>query len=122
VIMTTLRNSVQLVGHLGNDVEIKKFESGTQLANFSLATNEYFKNAQGEKEKVTQWHNIVAWGKLADNMSSILSKGTQVIVHGKLNYRNYTAKDGSTKYITEIVASDFIKLDSSEKTQENLPF
>ena len=120
--MTTLRNSVQLVGHLGNDVEIKKFESGTQLANFSLATNEYFKNAQGEKEKVTQWHNIVAWGKLADNMSSLLSKGTQVIIHGKLYNRNYTAKDGSTKYITEIVASDFIKLDSSEKTQENLPF
>jgi single-strand DNA-binding protein len=126
--MTTLRNSVQLVGNLGKDVELKTFESGSQLATFTLATNEYYKDANGNGTKNTQWHNISAWGKLGASMAKSLSKGNQVVLHGKITYRNYTAKDGSVKYITEIIASDYMKVmgenvnEETKEIEEVLPF
>lgn len=104
--MSTLRNSVQLIGNLGNDPEIVNLESGRKLAKFSLATNETYKNQQGEKVTETQWHNLVVWGKTAEIAEKYLAKGREVAVNGKLTYRNYEDKNGVKRYITEIVVND----------------
>lgn len=109
--MSSVRNSVLLIGHLGKDVEVKEFDSGSSKASFSLATNDFYKNSKGEKVQETQWHNIVAWGKLGENMGKFLSKGSEVLVKGKLVSRNYNDKEGNTKYITEVVANDFLMFD-----------
>ena len=117
--MNNLKNSVQLIGRLGKDVELYNFDSGTVKAAFTLATNEYYKNSKGEKTKDTQWHNIVAWGKLAETMKSNLEKGTQVLVKGKLVSKSYEDKEGNKKYVTEIIANEFLNIDSSSK---EMPF
>jgi len=106
--MNTLRNSVQLVGNLGRDVEFKNFDSGSAKASFTLATNDYYKNNKGEKIQDTQWHNVVAWGRIAENMNSLISKGSEVMIKGKLVSRSYEDKDGNKKYITEVLANEFI--------------
>ncbi len=112
--MNTLRNQVQLLGNLGNEVDFKKFDSGKTVAKFSLATNDYYKNAKGEKIQETQWHNIVAWGKGAELMKELLQKGSQVLIKGRLTNRSYEAKDGQTKYVTEVVASEFVCVDPKD--------
>ena len=109
--MNTLKNTVQLIGHLGQDVTYSNFESGTTKAAFSLATNDYYKNNKGEKVQDTQWHNVIAWGKLADNMNSMLSKGAEVVVKGKLTSRSYEDKDGQKRFVTEIVAKEFLAME-----------
>ena len=106
--MTSVRNAVQLIGHLGKDVELLKFDSGKSKSTFSLATNEYYKNNKGEKETETQWHNIVAWGKVAENMDSMLAKGSEVLINGKIVTRNFKDKEGIDRRITEIVAHEFL--------------
>ena len=106
--MKQLRNKVQLIGHLGRDVEIKDFENGRKMARVSIATNESYKNGEGEKVEAVQWHNIVAWGKAAETMSKLWKKGTEVAVQGKLVHRSYEDKDGNTKYVTEVVVNDFL--------------
>ena len=111
--MKALKNSVHLLGHLGRDVEIISFESGSKRANVSLATTEYFKNAKGEFVNNTTWHNLVAWGKAAENMADLL-KGHQIAIHGKLSYRNYESK-GQTMYVTEIIVDEFMKVQKTEK-------
>ncbi len=115
VMNNTLRNSVQLIGNIGKDVEVVTFENGNMKASVSLATNDYYTNAKGEKTKQTEWHNLIAWGKTADLMKRVLSKGSEVAVHGKLTYRSYTDKSGNTKYITEVVVNEFVKLGKSER-------
>ena len=115
--MRAIRNSVQLIGNLGRDVEIMTFDSGNKKASFTLATSEYYTNKNGEKSQDTQWHNIVAWGKTADLMSNLLEKGNQVLIKGKLVNRSYEDKEGNTRYISEIIASEFMKL-----TKKDLPF
>jgi len=115
--MNTLRNSVQLIGNLGKDIEIKAFDNGKKLAKFSLATNEFYKNNKGEKVQETQWHNIIAWGKTAEFMEKSLSKGSEVAIKGKLTHRSYDDKDGVTRYISEIIAQEFMKI-----TREETPF
>ena len=104
--MNTLRNKVQLIGNLGNDPEIINLESGKTLAKFSIATNESYKNAQGEKVTDTQWHNIVAWGKTAQIVEKYITKGKEVVVEGKLTSRSWEDKDGNKRYITEVVVSE----------------
>lgn len=104
--MSTLKNSVQLIGNLGNDPEVVNLESGRKLAKFSLATNETYKNQQGEKVTETQWHNLVVWGKTAEIAEKYLTKGREVAVNGKLTYRNYEDKNGVKRYFTEIVVND----------------
>ena len=116
--MNTLSNSVQLIGNLGKDVEFKTLESGSKLATFSLATSEYYTNKEGEKVTQTEWHNIVAWGMTAEKMSELLKKGHRVAIQGKIMYRNYTDKDGNTRYSTDIRANQFIKLTKDQP----LPF
>lgn len=108
--MKTLRNYVQLIGNLGQDVELKEFESGKKKASFSIAINEYFTGSNGEKTEKTEWHNIVAWGNLAEKMTDTLGKGDQVLIQGTITNRKYEDNSGNTKYITEIVAGDYVKI------------
>ena len=110
--MYALRNRVLLIGNLGNAPEIRKTETGKKLVRFSVATNESYKNGNGEKVTETQWHNLVAWGKLADIAEKFLNKGTEVAVEGKLVNRNYTDKEGIKKYITEIQVNELLLLGS----------
>jgi len=106
-IMNTLRNSVLLIGLLGADPEFKTLENGRQMTKFSLATNDFYSNKNGDKIENTQWHNIVAWGKTAENMGKLLKKGKKVVIRGKLDYHQYEGKDGTTRYFTQIVANEF---------------
>ena len=108
--MSTLRNKVQLIGNLGNNPEIITLDSGKKLAKMSIATNETYKNAQGDKVTDTQWHNVVAWNKTADIIENYLQKGSEVAIEGKLTNRSYEDKDGIKKYITEIVCNELLML------------
>jgi single-strand DNA-binding protein len=108
--MYSLRNKVQLIGNLGKIPEIKQTETGRKLVKFSVATNETYTNLKGEKVKETQWHNLIAWGKLADIAEKYLNKGSEVAVEGKLITRDYTDKEGNKKYITEIQVNELLLL------------
>lgn len=108
--MNTLRNKVQLIGNLGNDPEVISLESGKKLAKFSIATNETYKNAKGEKITDTQWHNVVAWNKTAEVIEQYVAKGSEVAVEGKLTSRSYEDKDGNKRYITEVVCNEVLLL------------
>ena len=108
--MNTLRNKVQLIGNLGNDPEIIALESGKKLAKFSIATNESYKNAQGEVVKNTEWHNVIAWGKTAEIIEKYLAKGSEVAVEGKLTTRSYEDKEGVKRYVTEINCNELLML------------
>jgi single-strand DNA-binding protein len=108
--MNTLRNKVQLIGNLGNKPEIITLDSGKKLAKFSMATNETYKNAQGEKVTETQWHNIVAWNKTAEIAAQYLEKGREIAIEGKLTSRSYDDVNGVKKYITEIVVNEMLLL------------
>ena len=109
-LISTLRNKVQLIGNLGNAPEIITLESGKKLAKFSLATNENYKNAKGEKVTDTQWHNIVAWNKTAEIIEKYLEKGNEVAIEGKLTSRSYETKEGDKRYVTEIVCNELLML------------
>ena len=115
--MNTLRNTVQLIGNLGKDVEFRNFDNGRTKASLTLATNDYYKNSKGEKVQDTQWHNVVAWGRLAENMKNILEKGHEVLIKGKLVSRSYEDKEGGKRYITEVVANEFVAF-----TKKEMPF
>ena len=108
--MSTLRNKVQLMGHVGNTPEIMNLESGKKLAKFSIATNESYKNSKGEKVTDTQWHHVVAWGKVASLIEDHVPKGKEVGIEGKLTNRSYEDKDGIKRYITEIICSELLLL------------
>jgi len=98
-------NSVTLVGRVGKDPEVRYTQSGQVVANFSLATGESYKNHEGEKVKKTEWHNVVAWGKLAEVIQQYVKKGQLVAIIGKLQTRSWDDKQtGAKKYTTEIVA------------------
>lgn len=109
-IMNALRNSVKLIGNLGQDPEIVNLENGNKLAKFSIATTDSYKNAKGEKVEDTQWHNIVAWGKTAEIVENYLLKGKQVAVEGKLTHRSYETKEGEKRYFTEIKCNELLML------------
>ncbi len=108
--MNALKNKVQLIGHVGNAPEIVTLESGKKLAKFSIATNESYKNAKGEKITDTQWHNIVAWGKTAELVENYVPKGKEIGIEGKLTSRSYEDKAGQKRYITEIVCNELLLL------------
>jgi single-strand DNA-binding protein len=111
--MKSLRNSVQLIGHLGKDPEVKKFGKNVK-ASFTIATTDSYKNQKGEKVEDTQWHNIVIWGALADVAGKYLKKGMEVCVEGKLVHRHYETEKGEKRYITEINVNDFLMLGKSK--------
>jgi single-strand DNA-binding protein len=113
--MYALKNSVRLVGNLGNAPEIRTTEGGKKMARFALATNESYRNAKGEKVTETQWHNLVAWGKVAEIAEKLLQKGMEVTIDGKLVNRTYTDKQGEKKYITEVVVSELLVMGNKPK-------
>jgi single-strand DNA-binding protein len=114
--MYASKNNVQLLGHLGKAPEVRTFDGGKKMARFTVATNESYVNASGEKKTETQWHTIVAWGKVAEVAEKILSKGSQVSLEGKLVSRHYTDKEGVKKYVTEVHISEILLVgDKAEK-------
>ena len=106
--MNTLRNKVQLIGNLGNDPEIITLDSGKKLAKFSLATNEYYKDADGQKQTKTEWHNLVAWNKTAELIENYVTKGKEIAIEGKLTTRTWDYKEGNKRYTTEVVVSEVV--------------
>jgi single-strand DNA-binding protein len=108
--MSRSLNKVQLIGNLGKDPELKYTPSGVAVATFSIATSESWKDTDGNQQEKTEWHNIVAWRKLAEICGEYLKKGKKVYLEGKLQTRNYE-KDGVKRYVTEIVADQLIMLD-----------
>ncbi len=103
-------NKVILIGNLGKDPELKMTPSGQALCRFSLATTENWKNQQGERQSKTEWHTIVVWGKQAETAEKYLRKGQQVMVEGRIQYREYTAQDGTKRYATDIRCDNFVML------------
>jgi single-strand DNA-binding protein len=124
-------NKVILVGNLGKDPEVKFTPSGVPVAKFSLATNERFKDKGGEWQDRTEWHNIVAWQRLAEIIGEYVKKGSKVYIEGRLQTSSWEDKQsGEKKYRTEVVASDLVLLGHSEEhapssaeiTDEDIPF
>ena len=116
--MMNLRNSVQLIGNLGKDPEIKTLESGKKMAKVTIATNDIYKNAKGEKVVDTQWHNLVGWGKIAERMEKYLKKGSEVCLQGRLNHRSYEDDKGVTRYFSEVVVTEFLMLSKKRNGAE----
>jgi single-strand DNA-binding protein len=111
-------NKVILIGRLGKDPEIRSTPNGTSVAKFTLATDERFTDRAGEKQERTEWHNIVAWGKLAEICGQYLRKGKLIYIDGSIRYDSWDDKEtGQKKYRTEIVANNMQMLD--RKGDEN---
>jgi single-strand DNA-binding protein len=106
-------NKAILIGRLGKDPEVRYTSDGTMVVNFNLATDEQWKDKDGEKQQKTEWHRIVAWGKLAEICGNYLVKGKLVYVEGKITYRSWEDKEGVKRYSTEIVINDMKMLDRS---------
>jgi len=111
-------NKVILVGRLGKDPEVRYTPDGTMITNFNLATDEQRKDKSGEKVKITEWHRIVTFGKLAEICGNYLAKGKMVYVEGRIRTNSWEDKDGVKRYTTEIIASDMKMLDSKGMTRE----
>jgi single-strand DNA-binding protein len=105
-------NKVILIGRLGKDPEVKFTQGGKAVARFSLATDEAWKDQSGERQQKTEWHNIVAWDKLADICGQYLTKGKQVYIEGRLQTRSWEDKEGNKRYTTEIRADNMVMLGS----------
>ena len=111
-------NKVLLIGRLGKDPEIRYTPEGSPVASFSLATSENWTDKNGTRQERTEWHNIVAWNKLADICKQFLSKGRQVYIEGRIQSREYTDREGVKKRITEIIASQMVMLGSRPQGAE----
>ena len=109
-------NKVMLIGRLGQDPEIRYTQSGSAVANATIATNDYWTNKQGEKQERAEWHSLVLWDRLADMAQSYLKKGSQVYVEGRLQTRNWEDQQGQKHYKTEVVVTtmQFLDTKSSE--------
>lgn len=108
--MNTLRNKVQLIGRIGATPEVVTFDSGRKLARFSLATNESYKNKDGEWVENTQWFQISTWGKSADLVEKLITKGSDVAIEGKLVTSSYETKEGEKRYQTSVEMNEFMIL------------
>lgn len=108
-------NTVKLIGNVGNEVNVLTFDNGKK-ASFSLATNETYTNKNNEEVKNTTWHNVVAWGKVAEVCADLVSKGKLVSIEGKLNYRNYVNKENKTVYVTEIIANKVTEVEAKPQS------
>jgi single-strand DNA-binding protein len=112
--MNSLKNRVILIGRLGQNPETKTIEGGKKVTHFTLATDDSYKNAEGQRVNEATWHNITAWNGLADIADRFLKKGRQVAVEGRIVYRTYEDKKGVMKNSTEIVLDDLILLGSGK--------
>lgn len=110
--MNSLKNKVHLIGNLGINPEIKTMSDGKKLARMTIATNDSYKNSQGERINETQWHNIVAWGKTAELFERYTKVGSKVAIEGKLVSRSYTDKTGNKRQATEVVVNELLLLGS----------
>lgn len=108
----TMINKAILIGRLGKDPEVRYTPDGTMVTNFNLATDEQWKDKNGEKVQKTEWHRIVTFGKLAEICGNYLVKGKLVFIEGRIQTRSWEDKDGVKRFTTEIVASDMKMLDS----------
>ena len=113
--MNSLKNRVQLIGHLGMDPEIKTLESGKKLAKFSLATNDFYKNAKGEKVEETEWHNIIAWNKTAELVENFLAKGKEVAIEAQRLGIEVIAVDKYENAPAHLVANRSYAIDMQDK-------
>lgn len=113
--MNALRNSVRLIGHLGDAPKVRQFDSGRKVANFSVATNETYVDNAGNRKSETTWHRLVAYGKTASIAEKYLQKGSEVAIEGKLTNRSYDDKNGDTHYVTEIVVNSMMMLDKKNQ-------
>lgn len=105
-------NKVTLIGNLGDDVKMHKFDNGNCIGNFPVATSLTWKNKEGEKQTKTSWHNIVVSNKMAELCAQYLSKGSKVYIEGSIDYRQWEDKEGAKRYTTEIRAREVKFLDS----------
>ena len=122
--MSSSVNKVILVGRLGKDPELKYTQGGTPVVRFSLATDETWKDQSGEKQQRTEWHNVVAWRKLAEICGQYLNKGKLVYIEGKVQTRNWEDKDGNKRSTTEIVADNMVMLSGKaddSRTERSAP-
>lgn len=116
--MGTLENSVQLIGRVGHDPEIKTL-NGRKLARFSIATNDYSYNENHEWERNSSWHNIVAWGKTAEQAEKLIKKGKRIALEGRLRTRTFE-KDGKKNYFTEITMNEFMMIDHTSNDEQSV--
>ncbi len=114
-------NKVTLIGNLGKDPELRYTSSGVAVASFTLATNESWKDQDGNFQERTQWHNLVAWRKLAEICGEYLKKGSKIYLEGRLQYRSYDDKSGVKRNVTEIVLDEMLMLDSKGASQSSEP-
>ncbi|HPT15035.1 MAG TPA: single-stranded DNA-binding protein [Bacteroidales bacterium] len=108
--MNTIRNSIQLIGRLGQDPEIRTLENGTKVANFRFATDDVYTDKSGNRKDQTDWHNIVAWGSLAERCEKYLKKGKEIVIQGRLTYNNWEDKNGSKHSTAEIVMTEMLMI------------
>ena len=108
----TIVNRVQLLGNLGKDPELREFEGGKKRARFSVATTEQFNFGSGSSKEDTQWRQVTAWGRLADEVVAALKKGSRVSLEGRLTHSSYE-KDGQKRFFTEVVMNSFHVVDRS---------
>ena len=108
--MNALRNKVQLIGRLGQEPEIINFADGNKMAKFSLATDDSYKDKDGNKVERTDWHNIVVKGGLVKIVEDYVTKGKEIAIEGKLTSRTYDDKDGNKRYVTEVVCNELLLL------------
>jgi single-strand DNA-binding protein len=116
-VMSEKNNRVFLIGNLGADPEMKETTTGKKVAHMKLATNDTYQTNQGEKVTETQWHNLVAWGKLAEKAEEELQKGSEVSVEGKISYRSYVDKEGLKRYVTEITVLELSLIRQAKKAE-----
>ena len=116
--MSDMKNQIQLIGNLGRDPEINETPDGKKVSRVSIATNESYKNKDGERVTKTEWHNLVAWGAKASYFEKYCQKGSKVGIRGKIQHRKYEGKDGAQKNFTEIVVQEILSLDG----KKDLPF
>jgi len=110
--MSTIKNHVQLIGNVGIEPTITNLESRKKVARLSLATNENYKDSNGEKQTDTNWHTVVAWGKVAEIIEKYVTKGKEIGISGKLKTRSYETQDGNQRYVTEVEANEILLLGS----------
>ena len=118
-----MKNLCILIGNTGKDPEIRTIPSGKKVASFSLATSEHYKDTSGAKVTNTSWHNVKAWGSLAEVAEKYIKKGQLLYVEGKINYSTYDDKDGNKRYVTEIIAGNIQMLGgkNEESKQDATP-
>ena len=112
-------NKVILIGNLGADPEVKSLENGVKVATINLATSEFFKDRNGERQTHTEWHRIVLWRGLAEVVERYLKKGSQVYIEGRLRSRSYEDQDGKTRYVTEIEARELTMLGRKDNADDD---